>query len=519
MPTPSACSRRCSQRPHGSSPTPLPSDVRAPQRAATTAAFAGAPPLCGTNASASSKPATGRSQKRSTSDSPRHRTDTREKYQGLRRPQVTWRRLDAPPSETLDDVRPCPPRLRAGRRRSRLPSPAAPSHFGTRRCATSRRTRSAPSSSRTTASRSGTTAGTAATTCCPTACCSRRWPRCCRRCGPPRWQRSPRMAVRSHRARALGRAGGVGGPVVRRARRGCAARERLAGVRARCCLRARRAARVAARPAPLAVALAVGSALASPVAAAFLALVCAVGALYSARRAALLWTVGAALVPLAVLGLLFPESGQFPFWFSAWWPLALFCTLALLATRGDEGEREVRAATAAYLALATFAVVLPNPLGGNMTRLGSLFGGPVLLAIVLTRAPRRVTPVVVAALVVGLGLAGDHADPPDFGEPRRPVHRTLLLPAAGQLAGSARRAARAHRDPARRSTTGRRRMCRRVSRSRAGGCASSTSSATGSSTRASSTQAGYRRGCSRRAFATSQLRTRASTTRRRTRTR
>jgi hypothetical protein len=127
-----------------------------------------------------------------------------------------------------------------------------------------------------------------------------------------------------------------------------------------------------------------------------------VGALYSARRAALLWTVGAALVPLAVLGLLFPESGQFPFWFSAWWPLALFCTLALVATRGDEDDRDVRAATAAYLALATLAAVLPNPLGGNMTRLGALFGGPLLLAIVLTRAPRRVTPVVVAALVVGL---------------------------------------------------------------------------------------------------------------------
>ncbi len=152
-----------------------------------------------------------------------------------------------------------------------------------------------------------------------------------------------------------------------------------------------------------AIVLAFGSALASPVAAAFLALVCVVGALYSVRRGALIATVAAALVPLAVLGLLFPESGQFPFWFSAWWPLALFCTLALVATRGDEADRDVRAATAAYLVLATLAALLPNPLGGNMTRLGSLFGGPLLLAILLTRGRGRLAPVAVAALVVGLG--------------------------------------------------------------------------------------------------------------------
>ena len=108
-------------------------------------------------------------------------------------------------------------------------------------------------------------------------------------------------------------------------------------------------------------------------------------------------------MPLAVLGLLFPEGGEFPFWFSAWWPLALFCGLALLATRGIGSERDVRVVIAAYLGLATLAAVVPNPLGGNLTRLGSLFGGPVLLALVLARAPQRLrAPVVMAALLVGL---------------------------------------------------------------------------------------------------------------------
>ena len=147
----------------------------------------------------------------------------------------------------------------------------------------------------------------------------------------------------------------------------------------------------------VAVLLATGSALSSPVAAVFLALV----AVVALRRRGLA-IGGAALATLAVLGLLFPEGGEFPFWFSAWWPLAVFCTLALLATRAS-GEREVRAVVAVYLGLATAAWLVSTPVGGNMTRLGALFGGPVLLAVLLARAPQRLrAPVAVAALAAGL---------------------------------------------------------------------------------------------------------------------
>jgi hypothetical protein len=147
----------------------------------------------------------------------------------------------------------------------------------------------------------------------------------------------------------------------------------------------------------LAAAAAVGAALSSPVAAVFLVFVAVV-----AVRHRGLWVASAALATLAALGLLFPEGGEFPFWFSAWWPLALFCALALLATRGT-GERELRAVLVGYLLLATLAWVAPGPIGGNATRLGALFGGPVLLAVLLARAPQRLrTPVAIAALVMGL---------------------------------------------------------------------------------------------------------------------
>jgi hypothetical protein len=153
----------------------------------------------------------------------------------------------------------------------------------------------------------------------------------------------------------------------------------------------------------LALVLAALAAMASPVAAVFLALIAVVGCVLPGRgRRAAAVTV-ATLVPLAILGLLFPEGGEFPFWFSAYWPLALFCILALLAMRRLQTDRDVLAVVFVYLAIATFDWLIPSPFGGNITRLGSLFGGPVLLAVLVTRAPSRLrAPVAVAALVMGL---------------------------------------------------------------------------------------------------------------------
>jgi hypothetical protein len=153
----------------------------------------------------------------------------------------------------------------------------------------------------------------------------------------------------------------------------------------------------------LALLLGAGAALSSPVAAVFLALATVVGGLVQGRVRRAVAVAAATLVPLAVLGLMFPERGEFPFWFSAYWPLALFCVLALVAVRGTDRDRDVYAVLAVYLALATLDWLIPSPFGGNITRLGALFGGPVLLALLMAREPRRLrTPVAVAALVMGL---------------------------------------------------------------------------------------------------------------------
>ena len=53
-----------------------------------------------------------------------------------------------------------------------------------------------------------------------------------------------------------------------------------------------------------------------------------------------------------------------------------------------------------YVLASTLLWLAPNPMGGNAVRLGALFGGPVLAAVVLSRRPR------VSAWVLALVMAG-----------------------------------------------------------------------------------------------------------------
>jgi len=157
---------------------------------------------------------------------------------------------------------------------------------------------------------------------------------------------------------------------------------------------------------PLALAAAAACALSSPVAAAFLAGLVAVGALERGRplnRAGV--AAGAlALALVALPNLAFPEPGQFPFAFSSYLAIPLWCGGALYVTRGlGREERQLRWALAGYVVAATLLWLVPNPLGGNAVRLGALFGGPVLAAVVLAHRPRLDR---FSVMVLSLALAG-----------------------------------------------------------------------------------------------------------------
>jgi hypothetical protein len=154
------------------------------------------------------------------------------------------------------------------------------------------------------------------------------------------------------------------------------------------------------RQATLAMVAALACALASPVAALFLGCVVVAFLASGDRRRDGIAVAAIALGVVACLNLAFPESGEFPFAFTSFIGVPLWCAGALLITRGVDGERQFRAAVYAYLVASTLAWLLPNPLGGNAIRLGALFGGPLLAAILLTRRPR------VNALLVGVVLVG-----------------------------------------------------------------------------------------------------------------
>ena len=161
--------------------------------------------------------------------------------------------------------------------------------------------------------------------------------------------------------------------------------------------------------APLAIAAAAACPLASPVAGAFLAGVLLVGAVEPGRRPNRLAIAAAALALTLVLApnLAFPEAGHFPFVFSSYIAIPLWCAGALILTQGvRREERQLRRVLVAYVLASTVIWLLPNAMGGNAVRLGALFGGPVLAAVLLSRRPRPTVPTWFFAPLLVLAIAG-----------------------------------------------------------------------------------------------------------------
>jgi hypothetical protein len=148
---------------------------------------------------------------------------------------------------------------------------------------------------------------------------------------------------------------------------------------------------------------AVVCALSSPVAAVFLAGVLLAGSWGRPRKLnpLALWLAGLALCLIILPNLAFPESGRFPFSFSSYLAIPLWCGGALYVTRGlAREERQLRWVLIGYLLASTLLWLFPNPIGGNAVRLGALFGGPVLAAVILARRPP------VSMMIVALVLTG-----------------------------------------------------------------------------------------------------------------
>jgi len=193
--------------------------------------------------------------------------------------------------------------------------------------------------------------------------------------------------------------------------------------------------------APLALALAVLTSAASPVAGAFLALAAVAGGLgvvlsqkgcparahglvtrssplkkaararesplsanNNTRASASLCFVlaAAALAPILVLSIAYPEGGYEPFAASAFWPaLVGVALIALLFPRGPlaaDDRRVVRIGAALYALALIAAYAIHTPMGGNAARLGPLLAGPLLAGVLWEK--RRTTLLLLAPVLL-----------------------------------------------------------------------------------------------------------------------
>jgi hypothetical protein len=130
-----------------------------------------------------------------------------------------------------------------------------------------------------------------------------------------------------------------------------------------------------------ALVLALLTSLASPVAGAFLALAFLAWAIAGPERG---WPAAltlAALVPIALLVLVFPEGGSQPFVASAFYP-ALAGVLLIAVLIGPE-RRLLRIGALLYAAALTASYLLPTAVGGNVDRLGALVAGPLAACVLV----------------------------------------------------------------------------------------------------------------------------------------
>lgn len=129
--------------------------------------------------------------------------------------------------------------------------------------------------------------------------------------------------------------------------------------------------------------------LASPVAGGFLAGVLAAGVWERGERLnrAALGAAAVALVLTVAPNLAFPEPGTFPFVSSSFVAIPAWCAGALFLTWRADGEARLRRVIVGYAVASTAIFLTPNALGGNAVRLGALFGGPVLAAVLLSHRP------------------------------------------------------------------------------------------------------------------------------------
>ena len=155
----------------------------------------------------------------------------------------------------------------------------------------------------------------------------------------------------------------------------------------------------------VAIALCLACSMASPVAGAFLAMVALVHVIRG-RRAAGAAMLVAALGPPILLALLFPAGGREPFARTSFLPIPLFALACLYLL--PKREKGLRIGVVVYTLAAAAALLVHTPMGGNVVRLGSLVGGPLVACALIRgrRRPRLSVPGGVGGAALAIALLG-----------------------------------------------------------------------------------------------------------------
>jgi hypothetical protein len=155
-----------------------------------------------------------------------------------------------------------------------------------------------------------------------------------------------------------------------------------------------------------AAALALLSALCSPVAALFAALAAsayAIGALITERRIRpalpAVAVVAAALAPVVMLAVAFPEGGSEPFGVATMIPILVIAAAALVLL--PRAAIRLRVGIAVYAVATVVVFAVPTPVGSNIARMGTLLAAP--LAALWWRPRRRVLLAVALAPLLYVG--------------------------------------------------------------------------------------------------------------------
>lgn len=149
----------------------------------------------------------------------------------------------------------------------------------------------------------------------------------------------------------------------------------------------------------VAIVLTIAAVAASPVAGAFIALVgmaLALSTLVTGKRTEAVFGMAFTTVSLAtilLLALAFPEGGYEPFAAGAFWPeIGAAVAVAVLLPRGcltPPGRRTVRIGAGLYAIALIASFAIQTPVGSNVTRLGAMFGAPIVVGVLWAGAGVR----------------------------------------------------------------------------------------------------------------------------------